>query len=418
MFKKITPLFWIALFVWSVGLADLNAQTMFFDSNSNKVTQLEIDAFKTYVKKEVMLPTYHGGNVWVFGSQGRVIEACGQMFEVSKDVEILDEMVKLCDAALAGRNDLAPAANGGQQKAWTGQVEPIWPSSKVGVTPIGGGIEQGRVLSHLAFCAFQILQTPSIWNTPVSIGDPFRFGATYRERALKYVHESDYVIDRWILPHFIRTSDRNRYYFPGAPNTYKVNEPAPWNQAWMLTDALVRLTQCHGLLGDAPTRIKQYDAIVQPNIDWFFSSLQPATSNSGSKCWKWLYSLSQTNTEDSNHAAYDVEGLYIAYSSGRYGITFSDMVPFANTYFDIVLTTSQQGKFAGRIDATTGVGNAGGDNYVCEEYIYLLDFRPEKFSEVLEIEKNANKIATSPLITARLLWQKNRRSGLKVIQKS
>jgi hypothetical protein len=379
---------------------------MIIESLTGAVTQNEINAFKAYMSTNFKTPAGNSGNGWVFGNPGKAIEACGLMYEASKDRAILDKMIFLCDAALAGRNDLLPAAKGGQLLCWTGKIEPVWPSSSAGVTPAGAGVEQGATLSHLAYCAYLILQSPTIWNNNVSIGDSNRFGATYKARALKYITESDYVIDKWIIPNFIRTGDSNHYYFPGAPNTYKPNDPAPWNQAWLLTDGFTRLAQCHQLLADAPARLSQYIAIVKPNIAWFFANVKLNTSAAGTACYTFAYAY-PSGMEDTNHFAYDTEGLWIAFNSGFYGLRSSDILPFANTYVDVVLGTVTNGKFAGRVDGTTGTGHGGGDNYVRDEYIYYAEFRPDKYQIIGTID--LSKVAGSPQITARLLWEKYRR---------
>lgn len=394
------------LFAGILISSSLKAQ-MIIDSLSGPLTPNEISAFKTYMLK-IVAPAKGGQNVWVFGSPGKSIEACGLMYDASHDVGILDRMIYYCDAALSQRNDLASAANGGQLVTWTGKIDPVWPSSEAGVTPAGAGIEQGDVISHMAYCAQLILSTPSIWNTTVAIGDPKGYGTTYKARALKYIREGDYVIDNWILPRFIRTTESNHYYFPGTPNTYKPNEPAPWNQAWMLTKAFIRLVQCHVILGDATSRVTKYDAIAQSNINWFMANLTAFTSAIGSASWIWAYAL-PTGIEDTNHAAYDCEGISIAYFSGRYQLKYSDMIPFANMYFDVVMGTVTNGLFAGRVNGTTGAGHAGGDAYVRDEYIYLTDFRPEQFETVANVEIATGHIAKSIPVTARLLWEKNRR---------
>ena len=397
----------ITLLLFVFCAVSLKAQ-MVFEDYTGPVTDTELQGFKDYIN--TFEPNaWNGGNSWVYGNPGKAIEACGLMFEATGDMEILDRMVYFCDTAIAGRNDLAPAESGGQKATWTGNIDPVWPSSAVDVEPAGGGVEQGQVLSHIAACAKLILETPSIWNETVGIGDKHNFGTTYKERALRYIEECDYVIDNWILPYFIRTTDNNKYYFPEAPNTYKPGEPAPWNQAWMLTNAFVRLTQCHLLLGDDADRVSLYDSIAQPNIDWFMESLVSNTSPSGSDTYLWLYSLAQSNYEDANHFAYDAEGLWIAYDADRYGLTFDELLPFANTYFDIILATVTDGVYAGRVDGTTGSGNSGGDNYVRDEYVYLTEFRPEEYNTVVDIESGKNKIYSSAPITARLLWERNRR---------
>jgi hypothetical protein len=388
-------------------LSSLATGSLLVESLNGPITTNEITAFKSYMAS-VSAPATNDQNIWVYGNSGKQIEACGLMYEATGDQTILDRMIYYCDAALAGRNDLASAANGGQRTVWTGNIEPVWPSSDATVIPAQAGIEQGDVLSHMAYCAKLILQHPAIWSTTVGIGDPDGFGATYKARALKYIQQGDYVIDKWILPHFIKTSESNHFYFPGSPNTYKPNEPAPWNQLFMLTDGMIRLVQCHVILADSAARVTKYDGIIQPNITWFRANLTSNTSASGSACWDWAYQL-PSGTEDSNHFAYEAEGLWLAYNSGRYGVSLSNLVPFANTYFDIILATVTGGVYAGRVDGTTGTGNSGGDNYVRDEYIYLADVRPEKYATVGNIEITQNKIASSPQITGRLLWLKNRR---------
>jgi hypothetical protein len=383
-----------------------NAQKMIVESLDGPVTQNEIDAFKAHIQTVEAPPG--NGNVWVFGNGGKSIEACGLMYEVSQDKAILNRMIYYCDEMLSRRNDLWPAEKGGQRVVWTGKVEPVWPSSNPDVTPAGAGVEQGDEIAHMAFCAKLILQNPALWSLNVAVGDPYHFGETYKERALTYIKQGDYVIDNWILPRFIRSSENNHYYFPGPPNTYKANEPAPWNQAWMLTNALVRLVECHVLLKDDARRVAGYDAIVQPNINWFTGNLRAGRSARGSLVYTWAYALPK-GMEDTNHAAYDSEGLWIAYSSGRYKLTFNDLVPFANTYCDVVMATVTDGKFAGRVDGSTGTGHAGGDNFVRDEYLYLAEFRPDMFADMAKAEISTNKIAVSMPITARLVWDKDRR---------
>jgi hypothetical protein len=380
--------------------------SLLVESLTGPITTNEITAFKNYMNT-VSAPATNDQNIWVFGNSGKQIEACGLMYDATGDQDILDRMIYYCDAALAGRNDLASAANGGQRTIWTGNIEPVWPSTAATDSPQQAGVEQGQILSHMVFCAKLILQHPALWTTNVTTGDPHSYGATYKARALKYITEADYVIDNWITPRFVRTSDQ-KLYFPLAPNPYKPGDPAPWNQMFMVTNAMTRLVECHLILNDAATRVTQYDGVVQANINWFKSNLTASTSPSGSACWNWKYALGGS-TEDTNHFAYDAEGMWITYDSGRYGITATDMTKFGNTYFDIVLATVTNGIYAGKVDGTTGTGNSGGDNYVRNEYYYLSDIRKDKFYAAGNININANKIASSPQVTGIILWMKNRR---------
>jgi len=400
----------LAAVVLLFSCSDIRAQKMVIESLDGPVTANEIAAFKAFAGKEEAPPG--NNNVWVYGNGGKAIEACGLMYEVSHDRAILNRMIYLCDEMLSRRNDLWPAEKGGQHIVWTGKVEPVWPSSNPDITPAGAGVEQGDEIAHMTYCSKLILQNAALWVIKVDTGDPYHFGETYKQRALKYIKEGDYVIDNWIIPRFIRREEKDHYYFPGAPNTYKANQPAPWNQAWMLNNAFVRLTECHVLLNDDPKRVAMYDQIVQPNINWFLASVYPARSAKGTAVYTWAYALPH-GMEDTNHAAYDSEGLWLAYDSGRYKLTFDALVPFANTYCDVVMGTVNGGKFAGRVDGTTGTGHGGGDNYVRDEYIYLSEFRPDMFTAMAYAEINTNKIGTSMPITARLLWEKDRRYKAK-----
>jgi hypothetical protein len=388
------------------NLSTFSTSSLLLESLTGPVTQNEINAFKTYMAS-YPTPAPNSGNGWVFGDPGKAIEACGLMYEASHDQAILDKMIFLCDDALSGRNDILSAANGGQLVCWTGNIEPVWPSSAAGVTPAVADVEQGGTLSHLAYCSLLILQNPAIWNNTVTIGDPNGFGATYKARALKYMTSGDYTMDQFIIPHFLKTTASNHYYFPGAPNPYQPGNPAPWNQAWLLTDGFTRLAQCHKVLNDAPSRVTQYYNIVKPNIDWFFANLTPNTSGAGTACYTFAYAY-PSGMEDTNHFAYDSEGLWIAYNSGLYGLTSSAVLPFANTYIDVVLATVQGGLYAGLVDGTYGTGHAAGDNYVRDEYLYYSEFRPQNYQQMGNIEITQNKISGSAAITSRLLWEKGR----------
>jgi hypothetical protein len=378
---------------------------MVVESFAGKVTDREIQAFKNYIDS-VPAPKTHDRNVMVYGNPGKILEACGMMYEVSKDMAILNRMIYYSDAAMAGRNDVEEASNGGRRLLWTGKVEAVWPSSQPSVSPADAGIATGSVLAHILYTAKLILSDPSIWDKKIEQNNAKAVGVTYKERAQWYVKEADYVIDTWILPHYVRADQK--FYFPGAPNQYKPNEAAPWNQLFMLTNGLIRLSQCHVLLKDSPERVKHYDEMVKVNVTWFKDNVTPFKSATGTSCWKFNYAL-VSRKEDTNHFAYDSEGMWLAWDAGKYGVTLQDMTMMANTYFDVVLAKQTSGRFAGYVDGSTGTGHAGGDNYVRDEYIYLADIRKDKFDLVGEIEKASGKIAQSAQITARLLWVKNRR---------
>lgn len=375
------------------------------ESFTGSITKNEINVFKAHIAA-VEPPKYAGGNVYVYGNPGKLLEACGLMYEATGDQEILDRMIYFADALLAGRNDLASAENNGQQIAWTGKIEPMWPSSKPGITPADGGVASGSVIAHLLYTAKLILTKPTIWKQNVPFGDVHNFGPAYQERALTYVRQADLVAAQWLIPNYVRAD--KKFYFPGAPNTYKPTEAVPWNQMFMFTNGLIRLSACHELLKDAPDKVKIYDELVKVNINWFKENVKSYVSPLGTTCWKFDYALI-SRIEDTNHFAYESEGMWLAYTAGKYGVTLADMTIMANTYFDVVLATVKDGRFAGNVDGTTGKGHAGGDTYVRDEYIYLADIRKEKYLTIGDIEQRSGKIAVSPQITARLLWLKNKR---------
>ncbi|KLT67441.1 hypothetical protein [Pedobacter sp. BMA] len=378
------------------------------ESLNGAITANEISGFKTYMNSQTV-NSYGGNNIWVFGGPSSNVEAFGNMYEATGDVAILDRMIYFCDGILSTRNDKATAANGGQKATWTGNIDPIWPSSAKDTVIAQAGIEQGRVLAHMAYCAKLILEHPAIWNTNVGIGDSKGYGATYKARALKYITECNYVIDNWIIPRFVRTSDK-LLYFPGAPNTYMANGPAPWNQLVMVTDVMIRLVQCHVLLNNEASRITQYDAIVQANINWFIANFTSVTSAQGSACWRWMYSLTSASLEDCNHFAYDAEGLWMAYNSGRYNIPLLTVTKMANTLFDIVLKNQNaDGSYAGRVNGTTGINLAAGFFSLKHEYFYLADIRQDKYFTAANINISSGDAASTGATTARILWLKNRR---------
>ena len=147
---------------------------MTISSFTGPVTSTETSTFLSYMTAQAPA-TNNIGNNWVQGTQGEEVKAMGMMYEVTQNTAILDQMIRFCDAVLSERNDLA-AAPTGQWVIWTGGIDPVWPNSTT--APIGTGGEQGDPVGHLGNCARLILQTPSIWNNMVTIGDPDGYGTT------------------------------------------------------------------------------------------------------------------------------------------------------------------------------------------------------------------------------------------------
>lgn len=169
------------------------AEPLIVEKLDGPVTAAEVKAFKGFMR-EVPVPKDNLRNTMVYGSGGMAVESLGRVFEMSGDRELLELMLRFTDAMLAGRND---PKNG--LIVWTGNREPVWPNS----LPKDGhrayaGTETGDIIGHIAYAARLILQNPSLHNERVPDGDPHGFGATYRERAQRYVREMERWITRWM----------------------------------------------------------------------------------------------------------------------------------------------------------------------------------------------------------------------------
>jgi len=402
------PLFAIVLSV----LAPLHAaEVLIVESLEGPITTAEVMAFKNHMRS-VPVPKDNLGNAMVYGVGGTSVESLGRLYELSGDRELLDLLLTFTDAMLAARND--PETG---QVIWTGQRELVWPNSPPQEgKPVYAGTETGDVVGHIASAARLILEGGAWTAEAVPDGDPFGFGASYRERALQYVRELDRTMDTFVLKWFVRP-DSHRYFSPDEPAFDEAsrpgsrNRPVPWNQQMMLNNGFQRLAECHALLGDDAERVNRYDAIVQTSVAWFFE-MAKRISVDGHECYRWTYAPEDPmrHFEDSAHGGCDVGGLYRAYLSGRYGITADQMRPFANTVLHVMARPSPDGaglRFTGRTDGenpgTRPPGTLRG------HWIDLCEFAPELFP-ILH-QANRGRIKSSPDTTANLLWARHRLVG-------
>ena len=387
----------------SQGIATARAaEPMVIESPTGPVTAKEIQAFKRFMQ-DVPLATNNLHNAMVYGAGGEAAEALGRVFEISGDVELLDRMLAFADRMLAARNDPKTGA-----VIWTGARELVWPNQapKDG-QPLYSSTENGDVVGHIAYASRLILENKKLWVEKVPGGDPFGFGATYRERAATYVREMDRTLDTFSLKWLVRP-DTQRCYSPNSPLYEAVtkpgtaNQPVPWNQQAMLNNGFQRLAECHRLLGDDAARAQRYDAIVKASVDWFFEAAERYEVR-GHLCYKWTYVFERPfrHIEDTGHGGYDLAGLMRAYVSGRYGLTAEMMRPFANT---VSCVLAQPGnKFMGRVDGTAGKHPPGG---LGGGWIDLCEVQPELLPVFLVA--NQGRIKSSPGLTANLLWAKYR----------
>jgi hypothetical protein len=347
------------------------------DGPDGPVTPNEITSFTAYV--QALSPAKDNiGNNWAQGGSGQAVKAMGRVYEVSHDTAVLDRMTGFCDAVLAERDDLAPGPVGGHT-LWTGKVDPAWPNN-VTAQPIGTGGEQGDPVGHLGNCAREILQTPAIWHNPVAIGDPHGYGATYLDRAKRFVAQADAAVDRHILARLLDVSHGDRQYF-AKDSPYMGGKPVPWNQQMMFDYGFSNLAAAHQILADDAQRVARYDRLVKTSVDWFFSAAHKYTDPKGTSAYNWGYSPSQPGGEDSNHGSLDCAGLHQLYLTGRYGITPAMMAPLTNTFTDVM--TKGPHTYAGRVDGTDGTGHGAPTSYVRGGYLPLAEFRPDAYHTLL-----------------------------------
>lgn len=382
------------------------ATPLVIENLDGPVTSVEIQAFKSYLR-EVPVPVDNTRNMMVYGPAGQAVETLGLLLEITGDVEFLDRMLVFTDAMLAARNNPQTGAI-----LWTGERELVWPNAKPQPgRPLFATTETGDVAGHIAYAAKLILQREPLWKLPVPDGDPHRFGATYRERAVRYLRELDRTMDSFVLKWLVRPGTL-RYYTPDSPlydaatKPGSRNQPVPWNQQMMLNNGFQRLAEAHALLGDDAGRVKRYEAIVQASVDWFFSNAERVTVK-GHPCYRWAYVFEEPlkHIEDYGHGGEDIEGLYRAYRSGRYGITGAMMAPFANTVIHVMRTP--EGRFIPRVDGKPAAADRAPGG-LRGPWVNLAEFAPELLPMIYEV--NRARIKSSPDVVAAILWQKHRRA--------
>ncbi|WP_164716281.1 discoidin domain-containing protein [Paenibacillus whitsoniae] len=392
----------VGLFPWTVARA---ADPMTVDSLTGPITQNEINSFKAYMQTVEPVVWPNTGSMqgeYAQGKSGENIKALGLMYELTGDTAILDRMIYFCDVLLSQRNDLLPAPYG-QRTVWTNTIAPVWPGNNTGTASADSA--NGDPVGHLAYCGKLILQTPAIWNTTVPVTDTYGHGATYRQRAATFVNEADYVVNQFILPSLLDLSQGNKYYF-SAQSPYMTGAIMPWNQQMMISYGLQNLAAAHAIIGDNPTLVSQYDNIVQTNLNWFFSNdtaKQTYTNSKGNTTYNWGYNPTLLGGEDSNHASLDVAGFYRAFLSGRYGITASMMMPFANMYADVMMRSAND--YAGRVDGTDGTGHGAPTTYPRNGNLFLAALRPDMYTTLANASLQ-NMTSTSMATYSRLMWVK------------
>lgn len=392
------------------------------------IDQTEVNNFKDYMKTGVNWPTtplYR--NHYMYGTEGKNIDACIQMFELTGDVEFLDFVLTKLDFEFYTRNDQP----GGEHLVIDdpfGEVADVWPYKQEKTDADGNVtgyyysalVEQGEALESFAYAARLIIDNPVLWNEKITTGDKYGYGATYLERALFYLDMCDKTYDVW-LSRFVNSKDKVFYRHNGTT----LYEPIAFNQAFMACNGLDMMAQCHARLGNVE-RAATYDAIVLANLKFFVSKMwMDSTLEEGKTYIQWRYnapSKGSSPVEDIGHGSFDAYILYNIYVGGRHnyedigmnkltGTTEKGMRPLleemGKTVYGLIYGKGMdsEGKFPGRMNGT--YEDKYRDNYVRDYFFGMLDMVPEWYDKAHEINKN--RYAGSMPTVSRMLWAKSRR---------
>ena len=395
-----------------VLLVSAQNATLVVSSFDGPVTDEEIQSFNAVIQ-DFIPQDDNLGNKWAYGDSGYELRAMGVVYQITREQETLDQMIRFCDKSLSVRNDLAPAPVG-QYVLWTGDIGPAWPNS-VTTTPVSTGGEQGDVVGGLAYCAALMLDTPDLYNKNVTIGDPYNYGTTYLERAKTFLTQADYSMTDHVLSRLLDLSNQTHMYF-AKDCPYMPGKSVPWNQAVMFTYAFQYLVDAHTILGDNATLTQRYTDIMNANLDWFFFGDGSVKLNDslGNPIYYWDYQYGIDTVEDATHAKMDFQGYYIAYSDGRWCVGAEQMLPFADTFVDVMILPN--GTYAGTVDGkcvTKGTNDTHGDctTTLRQGYLYLSEFRPDYYETIM----TGAGLAVGPTnvtvdIYSQFLWMKNLRA--------
>lgn len=396
------------------------------DSLDGDVTQHEVDTFINVVSS-TPIPTSQWTatvthNQLADGQGGMTLEAINELYEVTGDIpalsaehlQLLNLAIQWTDTWLIYRND--DPMRGEQRVMWTGNVEPIWPPNCPSCTsPTYYESEVGDTVGHMAYTAYNILSSPSIWNNTVPDGDLNSFGATYLTRAQTYVSMLEYTMSSSFNPYFInpvtlliqRPSTAQGY----LSSFHVVNA---WNVQFMLLNAYWRLAECHAILGDHADLTAMYQSIVQNATDMFVANAVPITAPDGTPAYDWGYGNfgdvknRLTGEQIGVHASYDMWGLARAYASGYTSATAQQMATYADT---LVHETTLS------VDPVSGAATYAGFNdrccstqtynYLPYGFIFLTPYNTEIYRPAANADISSRRQARDPGLTAGILWAKH-----------
>jgi len=386
------------------------------DSLDGEVTQNEVDTFINNVSA-LPIPTIEdpgtSHNYLADGPGGVTLEAMNDLYVITGDIptmntehtQLLNLAIAWTDTWLIHRNDLPL---GEHRVMWTGNIEPVWPPNCSTCSgPTYYESEVGDTIGHMGYTAYNILNTPSIWNDTVPDGDPNGFGATYLARAKTYVSMLEFSMSTSFTPYFI------------DPNTLLIKRPSTsqgylstfhnvnaWNVMMMLINAYQRLAQCHVILGDNPSLVTMYTSIAKNTTNLFAQNGTPYASPDGTTVYNWGYCnfgdcTGHSTGEDVGHGQYDMWGLTRAYTAGYTDATAQQM----KTYADTVVHEIADGPdlYFARVDQSGGTTQ----NYLSPGWFFLTPYNTDVYKPIAQAAIDSGRQKTSTIMTSGILWMKH-----------
>jgi hypothetical protein len=259
----------------------------------------------------------------------------------------------------------------------------------------------------MGYTAYNILKTPSIWNSTVPDGDPNHFGTTYLARAKTYVSMLEFSLSNSFTPYFI------------DPNTLLIKRPSTalgyqagfhnvnaWNVMMMLINAYQRLAQCHVILADNPSLVTMYTSIAKNTTDLFAQNGSPYAAPDGTTVFNWGYCnfgdcTGRATGEDVGHGQYDMWGLTRAYTAGYTDATASKM----KTYADTVVHKIADGPdlYFTRVDGSGGTTQ----NYLLPGWFFLTPYNTDIYRPIATAAIDSGRQQGSTIMTSGILWMKH-----------
>jgi hypothetical protein len=379
-------------------------------SASGPVTKMEIDSFKTFMRTQSPPATPWGKthNAWAFYEGGPALESLCMVYEFSSDRELLDLAIMYADACISQRNDLLPADKGGQRVMWTGRVEKCWcPEAPTHKNARYSGCESEDGIGHVAYCAKVILQHPELHNATIPDNDPHHFGVTYLERAKTYLDKCDEANDAYYVRYFVQPQTNLIRDPENKPEWKQLKENVDAiNRQMMFDGGFQRLAECHEILGDAPGRVRRYDAVVKASVTECVAGIRKYRPYGLKSHWvyDWSYfPYSRKGSESVGHAAYDAWGIFRAFQRPVYNVSLSDITPMASTMAYVI--AKEDGTFATTVD-----GKGTSRTFHCGPWILLSEWNGDVWDAITRTALKSESYKRNPLDAACILWEKDRRA--------